>query len=157
MNNDNNSPVRDSDSCADSSQDKQFPQPDLVRQCDVKGVLHTHTRSDDGAHSLSAMVATAREIGLEYLGVSDHIHSHNGFEGLNQDGVARQRDEIEDLKEKFPGFDILQGVEVDADAEGALPFDEGTLAQFDYVIVSLANGHKLDLDAQTARSLRRPS
>ena len=40
----------------------------LVRQCDVLGLLHCHTLYHGGVHSLRAMVETAREIGLEYLG-----------------------------------------------------------------------------------------
>jgi len=127
---------------------------DLIRQCDVKGVLHTHTHGDDGAHSLSAMVATAHEIGLEYLGVSDHLLAGAEFQGLDEDGIERQRDEIEDLKDRYPGFDILQGVEVDADADGGLPLGEESLRKFDYVIVSLADGHHLDDSQQTRRAIR---
>ncbi|MFH1841692.1 MAG: PHP domain-containing protein [bacterium] len=117
---------------------------DLVRQCDVRGVLHSHTQYGNGAHSLDTMVETAREIGLEYLGISDHYRCSGRDDGLCEDSMARQREEIEMLREKYPDFDILQGVEVDADPDGNLPLDDETLAGFDYVIVSLANGHALD-------------
>jgi len=53
----------------------QTPAEQLVRPCDIKGILHSHSRWADGAHSLSSMVATAQEIGLEYLGISDHFRS----------------------------------------------------------------------------------
>ena len=36
---------------------------DLVRPCDIKGILHSHSRWTDGAHSLGSMVDTARQIG----------------------------------------------------------------------------------------------
>jgi DNA polymerase (family 10) len=121
----------------------------LVRQCDVKGVLHSHTHYGDGAHSLGAMVATAREIGLEYLGISDHFLSPSRANGLNAAMIDQQRGEIEVLKREFPDFDILQGVEVDAGPDGSLPLDEAVLAQFDYVIVSLADGHDPDPQRQT--------
>ena len=128
--------------------------PDLVRQCDIKGVLHTHTRVDDGFHSLSAMVETAREIGLEYLGVSDHYRCSTSRNGMDSDGMKRQRDEIEDLMEKYPGFDILQGVELDVCSNGSLPLDEKILDTFDYVIVSLDGSLEEDAVAQTERALR---
>jgi len=127
---------------------------DLVRPCDIKGVLHTHTRGDDGAHSLSAMVETAREIGLEYLGVSDHYRCSTSQNGLDRNGVQRQRDEIEDLMEKYPGFDILQGVELDVCSDGTIPLDDEVLRFFDYVIVSLDGALEQGPAEQTERALK---
>ena len=109
---------------------------DLVRPCDIRGILHSHSRYGDGAHSLVSMVETAREIGLEYLGVSDHYRSEAHRDGLDADQVRAQRREIDELRERFDDFEVLQGVELDADGDGLLPIDEGTLALFDYVIVS---------------------
>ena len=109
---------------------------DLVRPCDIKGILHSHSRYTDGAHPLTNMVATAQEIGLEYLGVSDHCRSEAHTRGLDLADFKVQRQEIDILREKFPGFDILQGVELDANPDGTLPLDDGTLLMFDYVIVS---------------------
>ncbi len=109
---------------------------DLVRPCDIRGILHSHTRYCDGAHTLSSMVETAREIGLEYLGVSDHFRTEVHRDGLDVDEVRAQRLEIDALRPHLGGFDLLQGVELDANADGSLPIDEGTLALFDYVIVS---------------------
>jgi len=109
---------------------------DLVRPCDIKGILHSHTRWTDGAHSLESMVDTAREIGLEYLGISDHFHSELHVEGLDMAAAAIQREEIERLKTKYDDFDILQGIEVDTDSQGNLMVDEGMLDQFEFVIAS---------------------
>ncbi len=109
---------------------------DLVRPCDIKGILHSHSRYTDGAHPLTSMVATAQEIGLEYLGVSDHFRSEAHRQGLDMADFKVQRQEIDILREKFEGFDILQGVELDANPDGTLPLDDGTLLMFDYVIVS---------------------
>lgn len=127
-----------------------MPELSLVRQCDVRGVLHSHSRYGDGAHSLRAMVETAREIGFEYLGISDHFRCPSRQNGLNATGVARQREEIEALMESYPGFYILQGVEVDVGPDGRFPLSDETLAEFDYVIVSLADGHELSREDLTA-------
>ena len=145
---------RDAEQSSECSFSSQSTQLDLIRQCDVKGVLHTHTRGDDGAHSLSAMVATAHDIGLEYLGVSDHFRCSTSQNGLDGDGVRRQRDEIEDLKESYPGFDILQGVEVDVCKDGSLPLNDETLSSFDYVIVSLDGSCEKDAKKLTARAIK---
>ena len=117
---------------------------DLVRPCDIKGILHSHSRYCDGAHTLESMVRTAREIGLEYLGISDHFRSEVHRDGLDLEEVLAQRDEIEELRKELAGFEILQGVELDAESDGSLPLDAETLALFDYVIVSFPVNGKDD-------------
>jgi len=108
----------------------------LVRPCDIKGILHSHSRYTDGVHPLASMINTAQEIGLEYLGISDHFLSENHREGLDLSAAKVQREEINILLDKYEDFDILQGVELDARADGSLPLDDETLSVFDYVIVS---------------------
>jgi DNA polymerase (family 10) len=115
----------------------------LISPCDVRGLLHCHSHYCDGAHSLRAMVETARSLGLEYLGVSDHIRTDRHLEGLDRTAVARQREEIEALNERFPDFDLLHGVELDLAPDGEIPLDEEGLSCFDYVIVSLDGDHDL--------------
>jgi DNA polymerase (family 10) len=110
---------------------------ELIRPCDIRGVLHSHSHYTDGVHDLQSMVETARSIGLEYLGISDHYRSNHHRDGLDIDAVARQRREIEELSSRFPDFDILQGVEIDANADGTLPLSDADLLIFDYVIASL--------------------
>lgn len=111
---------------------------DLVRPCDVRGLLHAHTRNVDGCHSMRRMVETAIALGLEYLGISDHFCSSVHPEGLDAEGEAIQREEIDNLRRQFPDFEILHGVELNAAADGRLPMDDALLATFDYVLVSLA-------------------
>jgi DNA polymerase (family 10) len=151
--NDNRDPAPPSDPPAVADLTYQS-QADLVRQCDIRGVLHTHTRRDDGAHTLNDMVQTAREIGLDYIGVSDHLFCGDHGHGLCPEGAARQRVEIANLREAYPGFDILHGAEIDADEDGNLPVDSGWLREFDYVIVTFANCADLDPEVQTARALK---
>ena len=127
---------------------------ELIRPCDIRGVLHSHSRWGDGAHSLEAMVKTAREIGLQYLGISDHFRSEHHEDGLDVPAVAIQRQEIEELNERYPDFDILQGVELDANLDGSLPLDDATLLMFDYVLVSLPLNGSGDPEALTDRALR---
>ncbi|MBK7047645.1 MAG: hypothetical protein IPH48_14315 [bacterium] len=136
------------DDCAPAPRDEVFPAAvpesaadQLVRPCDIKGILHSHSRWADGAHSLSSMVSTAQEIGLEYLGISDHFRTVAHPDGLDLNAARVQRQEIERLRLLNPAFDILQGVELDANPDGSLPLDDATLGWFDFVIVSFpANG-----------------
>lgn len=126
----------------------------LVRPCDVRGILHCHTLYGDGAHTLRAMVDTAREIGLEYLGVSDHARSAAHPEGLDAEALARQRDEIDAINDEQPDFSVLQGIEVDMGEDGSLPLPEETLAACEYMIVSLGESDGADPAARTAHAIR---
>ncbi len=110
---------------------------DLVRPCDIKGILHSHSRYCDGAHTIESMVVTAREIGLEYLGISDHFRSTVHPDGMTLEEAESQRRELDGLRKKFPDVDLFQGVEVDADPDGNLNLDNDTLDFFDYVIASV--------------------
>ena len=122
---------------------------DLVRPCDIKGILHSHSRYCDGAHPLISMVETAREIGLEYLGISDHFKTEAHKDGLDVAAVKVQRQEVELLRKKYPDFGILQGIELDASPDGSLPMDDATLQFFDYVIVSFPENDGYDPETFT--------
>ncbi len=117
---------------------------DLVRPCDIKGILHSHSRYCDGAHPLISMVETARKIGLEYLGISDHFKTEAHKDGMDVPAVKVQRHEVDLLRERYPDFEILQGVELDANSDGTLPVDDATLLLFDYVIVSFPENDGYD-------------
>jgi len=133
--------------------------PDLIRQCDVKGILHSHTRYCDGAHSLFTMVDTAQQIGLEYIGISDHFRSEVHRNGIDLQAVRVQRQEIDGLRKRLNGFDILHGVEVDANPDGSLSVNDEVLAQFDYVIASLPenpDATREELTAQVIAVIRNP-
>ena len=132
---------------------------DLVRPCDIKGILHSHSRWTDGAHSLESMVSIALEIGLEYLGISDHFLSENHQEGLDLAAAKVQREELDRLVEKYPDIDVLQGIEVDVNADGTLPVDDETLDFFDFVIASFPENSGYDREKileQVIRAARHP-
>lgn len=126
----------------------------LVRQSDVRGLLHCHTAYADGAHNLRAMVETAQHLGLEYLGVTDKALSDFCADGLCCSAITRQRAEIEALNAEFPDFTILHGIEVETGPAGELPLDEKVLHDFDYVVATCKIDHGLDRAAQTARAVR---
>lgn len=132
----------------------QQPVPSVLRPCDVRGLLHSHSRYADGAHSLRRMVETAREIGLEYLGVSDHLLSRRHPEGLDPGEEATQRAEIRALRAEYPDFQLLHGLEADAGPEGELALPSGILDGLDYLLVSLPEPEGYTKDGYTEVALR---
>ena len=138
------------------------PQPnaELVRPCDIRGLLHAHSRYADGAHSLRRLVETARELGLEYLGISDHLRSLRHPDGLDLSDKIAQHVEITALRREFPDFDLLHGLEVDADDDGSLDLPDGIIEQLDYLLVSLSDpdGHTKDSFTEAAlKVVRHPA
>ena len=87
--------------------------PKLIEARDLKGVLHVHTDASDGTNTLLEMAEAARDLGYQYLGVTDHSISAHYAGGLSIDDILRQHDLVDALNEEFSGgFRILKGIKV---------------------------------------------
>jgi len=124
--------------CYDRCDDRSFT---LARQSDIRGLLHCHTHYDGGAHGLLRLVETARELGLEYLGITDRLLSDFSDGGLTPLGFARQREEIEALNGALDDFALLHGVEVEVGPDGELPDAPEVFETVDFVVATLLNGN----------------
>src|SRR5699024_2502973 len=69
----------------------------LIKKSDMRGDLHMHTTWSDGAHSIEEMVNYAREKGYAYIAITDHSKSLRIANGLSEDRLLRQREEIDQL------------------------------------------------------------
>lgn len=116
--------------------------PTLVTVEDLRGDLHVHTTWSDGHDSLVDMVGAARDLGLEYIGISDHSKALAMARGLDADRVRRQWDDIDAINAANPGITVLKACEVDVLADGALDHDDDLLAGFDWVTASLHSGFR---------------
>lgn len=109
----------------------------LVELSDIRGDLHMHTTWSDGALSLEEMVNHAREIGYEYIAITDHSKYLKVANGLNEDRLLKQREEIKRLNALYEDIHIFQGVEMDILPDGALDFTEEFLKELDYTIAAI--------------------
>jgi DNA polymerase (family X) len=129
--------------------------PQLVRDEDVRGVLHAHTDASDGVHTLEEMAEAARLRGYAYLGIADHSQSAHYAGGLTEEEIAAQLVEIDQLNRRFGGkFRVLKGIESDIRADGSLDYADEVLARFDFVVASVHSRFRLDRETQTARIIR---
>lgn len=128
--------------------------PRLVREDDIRGVLHNHSTWSDGTNSLEEMVAEAERLGYAYLGMSEHSKSAAYAHGLEPARLLEYLDTIDALN-AAPGrrLRILKGTECDILADGALDYDDALLARFDFVVASVHSRFKMDGEAMTARIL----
>ena len=129
--------------------------PKLVRDDDLRGILHCHTDASDGTETLETMAKATRERGFEYFGVADHSRSAHYAGGLSVEQIEQQHREADRLNKKFgKDFRILKGIESDILAEGSLDYPDDVLATFDFVVASIHGRFKMDRKAQTERLLR---
>ncbi len=127
--------------------------PALVELADMRGDLHMHTTYSDGRDPLESMLAGCHALGYEYVAITDHSSGAAASRTLARDDIAHQRDDIELLREQFPGMTILHGIEVDILPDGRLDFEDAILERFDIVLASLHNHAGQDADRLTRRSI----
>jgi DNA polymerase (family 10) len=129
--------------------------PRLVEPGDLRGAFHNHTTASDGRNTLAEMTAAAEGLGWEYLGIADHSKASFQANGLSEERLLRQIEEIRALNaaRKFKTH-VFAGSEVDILADGRLDFDAALLAQLDYTVVSVHNAFAQDEATMTARIIR---
>ncbi|MDX5420498.1 MAG: DNA polymerase/3'-5' exonuclease PolX [Hymenobacteraceae bacterium] len=125
--------------------------PKLLELSDLKGILHNHSTYSDGAHTLEQMATHCRDMGYQYLGISDHSKTAAYAGGLREGDVLRQQKEIDELNQKLAPFKIFKGIESDILGDGSLDYDEDILASFDFIVASIHSNLGMDEQKATAR------
>ncbi len=129
------------------------PTEPLITVADIRGILHTHSTWSDGEHSLEQMAVACRDLGYEYLGISDHSKSAFYANGLSAERVLEQQAEVKALNAKLAPFRIFHGIESDILADGNLDYPEDILKQFDFFVASVHSVLKMDEEKATLRLL----
>jgi DNA polymerase (family 10) len=128
--------------------------PELIEREDLRGNLHTHTDETDGRFSLEEMAEAAKELGLEYLAITDHSKAVAMARGLNEKRLKKQIRAIEKLNARMSGIRILTGIEVDIMEDGSLDLEPKLLEELDFVIGSIHRKFDLPKNQQTERIIR---
>jgi DNA polymerase (family 10) len=128
--------------------------PVLVTVGDIRGELHAHTTGSDGSHTIEQMAAKARELGYDFLGVTDHSQSLRIAGGMSEAALRQQIRVIDRLNERGLGVRILKSAEVDILADGSLDYPHDLLAELDYTVCSIHSRFALGKQEQTERLMR---
>lgn len=110
---------------------------ELIELEAIRGDLHMHTTWSDGAQNLEEMVLKAMEKSYEYIAITDHSKFLRVANGLNEERLRKQWEEIQLLNEKYPDIHIFTGVEMDILPDGTLDFEDSFLKELDFVIASI--------------------
>lgn len=128
--------------------------PHLIHLGDIKGVIHTHTTYSDGLHSVREMAEAAQDLGYQYIAISDHSKAAFYANGLKEDRIEQQWQEIDDLNKTFFNFKILKSIECDILNDGSLDYSDDILRGFDLVIASVHSNLKMDEAKATTRLIK---
>ncbi len=131
---------------------KENKLPQLITYSDLKGSLHNHSTWSDGVHTLEEMAMFCKEnLKLEYLGMCDHSKSAFYANGLNEQRIYAQHQEIDALNAKLAPFRIFKGIESDILYDGSLDYSDDILKTFDFVVASVHSILRMDEEKATSR------
>lgn len=127
---------------------------DVIQPEDVKAVIHSHSNWSDGSNTLEEMAAACIQKGYEYLVISDHSKSAFYANGLKEDRIREQHQQIEELNRKLAPFTIFKSIECDILNDGTLDYTDDVLSTFDLVIASVHSNLKMSEEKAMNRLLR---
>jgi DNA polymerase (family 10) len=125
--------------------------PRLVTAADLKGDLHCHTTASDGTASIEEMVAVARDVGYEYLVITDHSASMGFGADVSADELRRQIERVRELDATLEDFTLLVGSEVNILPDGSLDYADELLAELDWIVASVHTSFRMPRAEMTAR------
>lgn len=120
----------------------------------LRGDCHCHTTWSDGGADIATMARTARNLGHDWLVITDHSARLTVAHGLDEERLAAQLDEIAALNAELAPFRLLTGMEVDILADGTLDLADEMLARLDLVVASVHSKLAMPRDEMTRRLVR---
>jgi putative hydrolase len=117
----------------------------------LRGDLHVHSDWSDGGSPIEAMALAARELGHDYMALTDHSPRLTVARGLSPDRLREQLRLVADLNDKLAPFRILTGIEVDILEDGGLDQEPELLAQLDVVVASVHSKLRAPREDMTRR------
>jgi DNA polymerase (family X) len=127
--------------------------PSLIELRDIKGDLQMHTTASDGKNSIEEMAEAARELGHEYIAITDHSKAVTVANGLSEKRMEEHIKKLRAADKKGLGIRVLAGSEVDILKDGSLDYSDEILEQIDVVVCSIHSYFNLDRAEMTERML----
>ena len=117
----------------------------------LRGDCHVHSDWSDGGSPIKEMAETARDLGHEWMVLTDHSPRLTVARGLTADRLRAQLEVVAALTEELAPFRILTGIEVDILDDGGLDQEAELLARLDLVVGSVHSKLRMDAEAMTRR------
>lgn len=128
--------------------------PKLVSLEDIRGDLQMHSTWSDGKVSLEEMALACRDLGYEYIAVTDHTQAMAMVQGLTPERAREQWVELAEVQERVEGIRLFRSAEVDILKDGSLDLPDDVLHELDVVVISVHMFMDLDRKAMTERVVK---
>lgn len=117
------------------------------------GDCHTHSDWSDGSVSILEMAVTARELGHQYIVLTDHSPRLRVANGLSAERLESQLAELDAINAQLAPFRVLTGIETDILPDGRLDQRPELLARLDIVVGSVHSKLAMPSAEMTTRML----
>ena len=117
----------------------------------LRGDCHMHSDWSDGGSPIEEMALAARDLGHDYLVLTDHSARLTVAHGLDRERLLRQLDVVDEIASRLAPFRLLKGMEVDILEDGSLDADDDVLARLDVVVGSVHSKLRMDAEGMTRR------
>jgi putative hydrolase len=138
--------------------EKLTPSPDEGPGAEIRALLkgdcHTHSDWSDGGSPIAVMAAAARDLGHDYIALTDHSPRLTIANGLSPERLREQLKVVDALNEELAPFRILTGIEVDILENGSLDQEPALLAHLDVVVASVHSKLRMEAQPMTERMVR---
>jgi putative hydrolase len=130
----------------------EAPQPERTGlRAALRGDCHSHSDWSDGGSPPEEMAEAARDLGHEWLALTDHSPRLTVANGLSAERLCEQLELIARRNAELAPFRILTGIEVDILDDGSLDQREDLLGELDVVVASVHSHLRMPADEMTAR------
>ena len=126
------------------------PPHDALRMA-LRGDCHTHSDWSDGGSPPREMAEAARDLGHEWIALTDHSPRLTVAGGLSAERLRAQLALVGRLNRVLAPFRILTGIEVDILDDGALDQSGELLSALDVVVASVHSRLRMPADQMTER------
>jgi len=117
----------------------------------LRGDCHTHSDWSDGGSPPQEMAAAARDLGREWIALTDHSPRLTVANGLSAKRLREQLTLVSRLNAELAPFRIMTGIEVDILEDGSLDQSDDLLGQLDVVVASVHSKLRMPAGPMTAR------
>ena len=120
----------------------------------LRGDLHLHSDWSDGGDTIIEMATKARDLGHDYIALTDHSPRLKVANGLSPERLREQLDVVAAVNRELAPFRVLTGIEVDILEDGELDQEPELLAEIDVVVASVHSKLRQEERGMTARMVR---
>ena len=133
--------------------DEAAPGQQSIMRAALRGDCHTHSDWSDGGSPPLEMALAARDLGHDWITLTDHSPRLTVASGLSAERLETQLELVGRLNTELAPFRILTGIEVDILEDGTLDQRDDLLDRLDVVVASVHSKLRMPAEPMTIRML----